>query len=111
MAQSGRAATEEAIETRRAEVTVQAITGEILGHGWNTDSTRKEQEPLRLWKKRDHGEDQRGGLRGLSRLSTKALSLATRSFPWKVSFGNPCSIRVPSVARLKILSEMKDFFL
>ncbi len=37
MSQSGRAATKEAIETRRAEVTVQAITAEILGHGWNTD--------------------------------------------------------------------------
>ena len=37
VSESGAAATKEAIETRRAEVTVQAITGEILGHGWNTD--------------------------------------------------------------------------
>ncbi len=37
MAQRGRAATKEAIETRKAEAAVQAITGQIMGHGWNTD--------------------------------------------------------------------------
>ena len=36
ISQSGRAATKEAIETRKAETTVQAITGKILGHGWNS---------------------------------------------------------------------------
>jgi len=37
MARSGRAATKEAIQTRKAEAAVQAMTGQILGHGWNTD--------------------------------------------------------------------------
>jgi len=37
MAQRGRAAANEAIETRKAEAAVQAITGQIMGHGWNTD--------------------------------------------------------------------------
>jgi len=61
--------------------------------------TEKERNSSGFGKRGDHGEE------------TKALSLATRSFTWKVSFGNPCSIRVPSVARLNILSKMKDFFL
>src|SRR6266536_5560763 len=75
----------------------------LRGRSWATDGTRikhgKERNSYGFGKRGDHGED------------TKALSLATRSFTWKVSFGNPCSIRVPSVARLKILSKMKDFFL
>ena len=61
--------------------------------------TEKERNSSGFGKRGDHGEE------------TKALSLATRRFTWKVSFGNPCSIRVPSVARLNILSKMKDFFL
>src|SRR6266536_2542162 len=69
--------------------------GPRMEHGLNTD---KERNSYGFGKRGDDGED------------TKALSLATRSFTWKVSFGNPCSIRVPSVARLKILSKMKDFF-
>ena len=64
-----------------------------------TDEPGRATDEPGFGKRGDHGED------------TKALSLATRSFNWKVSFGNPCSIRVPSVARLKILSKMKDFFL
>src|SRR6266496_6799377 len=43
--------------------------------------TEKERDSYGFGERGDHGED------------TKALSLATRSFTWKVSFGNPCSMR------------------
>src|SRR6266516_6265421 len=49
-----------------------------MQHGLNTE---KERNSYAFGKRGDHGED------------TKALSLATRRFTWKVSFGNPCSIR------------------
>src|SRR6266516_2174313 len=48
-----------------------------MEHGVNTE---KERNSYGFGKRGDHGED------------TKALSLATRSFTWKVSFGNPCPV-------------------